>query len=46
MAGARRLILGHYSQAYDDDASFAAEAATTFSGTIIPATEGLRVDLL
>lgn len=46
MAAARRLILGHYSQAYDDDASFAAEAATTFSGTIIPATEGLRVDLL
>lgn len=45
LAGARRLILGHYSQAYDDDRLFAAEAATTFAGPIIPATEGLRLDL-
>lgn len=45
MAGASRLILGHYSQAYDDDALFAAEAATTFSGEIIAAREGLKIDL-
>lgn len=45
MAGARRLVLGHYSQAYNDDNAFADEAATTFSGEIIAAHEGLRLDL-
>ncbi len=45
-AGARRLILGHYSQAYTDDSLFAQEAATTFNGEIIAATEGLTIDLL
>lgn len=46
MAGAKRLILGHYSQRYDDDSLFAAEAATTFSGEIIAAREGMKIDLL
>lgn len=45
MAGARRLVLGHYSRAYSDDESFAAEAATTFSGEIIAAREGLKIDI-
>lgn len=46
LAGCRRLILGHYSQAYTDDALFAVEAATTFSGEIIAAHEGMRINLL
>jgi ribonuclease Z len=46
IAGARRLIVGHYSQAYDSDEAFAAEAATTFAGDIIAAREGLTIDLL
>lgn len=46
LAGARCLVLGHYSKRYRDDAAFAAEAATTFSGPIIAAREGLRLDLL
>lgn len=45
LAGARRLVLGHYSQAYDDDSLFAAEAATTFDKEITAAREGLRIDL-
>lgn len=46
LAGAGRLVLGHYSQRYDNDALFAAEAATTFSGEIIAAREGMKIDLL
>ncbi len=46
LAGAKRLIVGHYSKSYNDDALFAAEAATTFSGEIIAANEGLKIDLL
>lgn len=46
LAGARRLILGHYSQAYDSDEAFAREAATTFSGEIIAAHEGMQIPLL
>lgn len=46
LAGVNRLILGHYSKRYTDDSLFAAEAATTFNGSIIPAREGLRIDLL
>ena len=45
-AGARRLVLGHYSQSYDDDNLFAQEAATTFSGEIIAAHEGMKLDLI
>lgn len=46
MAGAKRLILGHYSKRYFDDMLFAAEAATEFNGEIIAAHEGLKIDLL
>jgi len=46
LAGVNRLILGHYSKRYTDDSLFAAEAATTFNGSIILAREGLRIDLL
>lgn len=46
MAGARRLVLGHYSKRYLDDALFAAEAATTFDGEIIAAREGLKIDII
>jgi len=45
-AGARTLILGHYSQAYDDDSLFAAQAAEEFDGRIIAAREGMKIDLL
>ena len=45
MAGAKRLVLGHYSKSYDSDEAFEAEAATTFGGEIIAAREGLKIDL-
>lgn len=45
LAGAKRLVLGHYSQAYDSDQLFAEEASTTFDGEVIAAHEGLTVDL-
>lgn len=46
LAKAQRLVLGHYSQAYDNDKAFAEEAATTFSGNeIIAAREGLVLNL-
>ncbi len=45
-AGAKRLIVGHYSKSYNNDDDFAREAATTFSGEVIAAHEGLQIDLL
>lgn len=45
LAHAKRLVVGHYSQSYDDDQPFAAEAATTFVGEVIAAHEGLTIDL-
>lgn len=45
LAGARRLVLGHYSRSYNNDDDFAREAATTFSGEIIAAHEGLKLTL-
>ena len=45
IAGARRLVVGHYSKSYNDDAQFAREAATTFSGEVVAAHEGLHLDL-
>ena len=45
-AGAKTLILGHYSQAYDDDRLFAAAAAQEFDGRIIAAHEGMKIDLI
>lgn len=43
-AGARRLILGHYSKSYPDESQHLAEARAIFPDTIA-ATEGLRIDL-
>lgn len=45
LAGAKRLVLGHYSRSYDNDDDFAREAATTFQGEIIAAHEGLKLKL-
>lgn len=45
MAGARRLVLGHYSRSYDNDEAFAREASTTFDGEIIAAHEGLKIEV-
>lgn len=44
-AGAKRLVLGHYSRSYNSDELFRQEAATTFAGEIIAAHEGLRIDI-
>lgn len=46
LAGAKRLVLGHYSKSYDSDEAFAREAATTFRGEIIAAHEGMRIPLI
>lgn len=45
MAGARRLILGHFSKSYRDSDVFVKEAAAIFPN-VIAADEGLRIDLL
>lgn len=45
LAGARRLVLGHYSRKYNNDEDFAAEASATFAGEVIAAREGLRLSL-
>lgn len=45
IAGASRLVVGHYSKTYADDALFAAEARTTFAGEVIAAREGLKISL-
>ncbi len=45
MAGARRLILGHFSKAYRDSDVFVKEAAAIFPD-VIAADEGLKIDLL
>lgn len=44
-AGVKRLVLGHYSKVYKDTDQFAREAASTFSGEIIAAYEGLTLRL-
>lgn len=44
-AGVGRLILGHYSKAYDSDEPFVREASEVFPD-VIAATEGLKIDLL
>lgn len=42
-AGARRLVLTHFSARYQDPTRFAAEAATEFTGDIVVAEDLLRV---
>lgn len=44
-AGARRLVLGHYSKRYDSEDSLLAEARAIFPETIA-SDEGMRLDLL
>lgn len=46
LAGARRLILGHYSKRYVDEAPLVAEARETFAGEVIAANEGMKIQLL
>jgi ribonuclease Z len=45
MAGARRLILGHYSKRYLTTDQLCSEAAQEFAGEIIASTEGQIIDL-
>lgn len=44
-AGCKRLILGHFSKRYADEAELALQAAEEFPGEIIIADEGLKIDL-
>lgn len=46
MAGARRLIIGHYSKRYTDVEVLRREAAEAFPGPVIAANEGMTIDLL
>lgn len=46
MAGAKRLILGHFSKRYTDESHLVAEASQVFSGEVIAANEGMKIDLL
>lgn len=46
MAGAKRLILGHFSKRYLDESPLVAEARAEFPGTVIAANEGMKIDLL
>lgn len=45
IAGVGRLVLGHYSKAYNSDEPFLREASEEFPN-VITANEGLKIDLL
>ncbi len=45
MAGAERLMIGHYSKSYSDEERHLTEAKEAFGGEVIAATEGLRIQL-
>lgn len=45
-AGARTLVLGHYSKTIKDESILAAEAAQEYEGTVITATEGLKIEII
>lgn len=45
-AGAAKLVIGHYSKTVADEGVLAAEAAEEFTGIVIPATEGMVIDLV
>ena len=45
LAGARNLIIGHYSKRYTDLTALAAEAREAFGGHVIAAAEGQTLDL-
>lgn len=44
-AGAKRLILGHFSKRYNSEATLAAQAAEEFDGPVIAANECMTIDL-
>ena len=44
-AGAKRLLTGHYSSRSKDDSLFAEEARTVFTGPVIVAREGLKIEI-
>lgn len=47
MAGAKRLVIGHYSKTVVDEDVLAVQAAEEFpGGCVIPAREGLVIDLI
>lgn len=45
-AGARRLVLGHYSSSIEDESVLAVQAAEVFSGEVIAGNEGLEIVLV
>lgn len=45
LAGAQRLVLGHFSKRYTDERHLAEEAAQEFGGEITLANEGMRITL-
>lgn len=45
-AGAKRLILGHFSKRYDNEQILVDQAREVFPGPVIAAREGLTIDLL
>lgn len=45
MAGVGKLVIGHFSKRYDDVEILVREAREEF-GVVIPASEGLKIDLL
>lgn len=45
LAGAGRLVIGHYSQTIEDESALAAEAAEAFEGEVTAAKEGLEIIL-
>lgn len=46
LAGASRLVLGHYSKTVENEAILAAQAAEEFAGPVTAANEGLVIDLI
>ena len=44
-SGAKNLILGHFSKRYTDERPLLAEARQEFSGRVLLANEGMKVDL-
>lgn len=45
-AGARTLVLGHFSKRYNSELPLVEQAAEVFPGKIIAANEGMTIDLL
>lgn len=46
IAGARELVLGHFSKTILDERVLVAEAAEEFSGRITAAAEGMKIDII